>query len=70
MYHFWVENLSNLCSNLLVLNKHSGFQNIGSNTHNIQLICTHNMHGVKPITAENSPTARRAELHKVKSVQF
>ena len=28
------------------------------------------MHGVKPITAEPSPTARPAELHHVKSADF
>ena len=28
------------------------------------------MHGIKPITAELSPIARPAELHKVKSAQF
>ena len=30
----------------------------------------HNMHGVRPITAEPSPSARPAELHNVKPVQF
>ena len=28
------------------------------------------MHGVKPITAEHSPTARPTELHNVKPAQF
>ena len=28
------------------------------------------MHGVKPITAEHSQTARPAELHSVKPAQF
>ena len=70
-----------------VLSKHSGFQNIGlSNpvftvensavnnpihaTHSKQ--CTHNMHGVKPTTAEHSPTVRPAnyKLHKVKPAQI
>ena len=33
-------------------------------------ICTHNMHGVKPITAERLPTAEPAELHNVKPARF
>ena len=33
-------------------------------------ICTRNMHGVKPITVEHSSTAKPAELHNVKPVQF
>ena len=33
-------------------------------------ICTYNMHGVIPITAEHSPTAKSAEVHNVKPAQF
>ena len=33
-------------------------------------ICTHNMHCVRPITAEHSQTAKPAELHSVKPAQF
>ena len=36
----------------------------------IHITHTHKMHGVKPITAERSPIARPAELHKVKHAQF
>ena len=61
-----------------VFNGHRGFQNIGllnpvftvENSADNNPIWTHNTHGVKPITAEHSPTARPAELHNVKSAQF
>ena len=36
----------------------------------VHTTCMHNMHGVKPITAAKSPTARPAELHNVKPAQF
>ena len=68
-----------------VLNRHRGFQNMrlrntvftveNSADNLIQYTqhtvnCTNNMHGVKPMTAEHSPTARPTELHNVRPVQF
>ena len=38
--------------------------------HPTHSICTHNMHGVEPITTEHSPTARPTELHNVQPAQF
>ena len=66
------------------LNRHRGFQNIhlpnpvftvenSADNYPIHIkhnkFCTHNMQGIKSITAEHSPTARPAELHKMKPVQ-
>ena len=68
-----------------VLNRHRGFQNIGlpnpvftvensADNNSIHTthskICIHDMHGVKPIIAEHSPTTKPAEPHNVKPVQF
>ena len=48
--------------------KNSADNNPINETHS--KICTHNMHGVKPITAEHLPTAKSVELHNVKLVHF
>ena len=68
-----------------VFNRPRGLQNIGlpspvftvKNSTDDNLIHTthsksvhNNVHGVKLITAEHSPTAGPAELHKVKPAQF
>ena len=67
-----------------VLNRHRGFQNIcptspvftvensadNNPVHTAHSKSVHNMHGVRPMTAEHSPTARPAELHNVKPAQF
>ena len=95
MCYFWVENLSNLCSKLIVCGSQTlrstqqtqRFPNIGlpnpvftvenpavNNpihvTSSKSVHQSHNMHGVKPINAEHSLTAKPAELHNVKRAQF
>ena len=71
MCYFWVQNLSNVfqlivCGNQTLRNTQ---QTQWFPKHRPK-ICSHNMHGVKPLTAENSPGARPAELQKLKPVQF